>query len=317
LRAIRKCYKSQGLTNAAVDIIMKSWRAGTKPQYFVYLKPWLHFCKNVPTPTVYHVLEFLSTLVAQRCSYRQICSARSAISTVVHLDNGLTLGKHPLVQRFMKGVFESQPVFPKFPITWDVTQVLNFFRSLESPALMQPALLGKKLALLIGILAGGQRCQTLHAINVLDIVIADSKCIIPIYGPLKQSKPGNHLKPLQFTVYTPEPKLCVVTNLTAYLQKTSHCRQDPSLFISCQKPYRAVTRDTISRWCKQMMAAAGIDTNKFCTHSSRSAASSSAHTKGVSLNLICRSAGWSSEKTFARHYHKTIIDLNIGELLLQ
>ena len=85
-------------------------------------------------------------------------------------------------------------------------------------------MLTKKLATLIGILAGGQRAQTIHVINVMDIVITGEKCIIPIYNPIKQTRKGKHMKPLEFKVYVSNEKLCVVHNLTTYLQRTKSHR---------------------------------------------------------------------------------------------
>ena len=149
----------------------------------------------------------------------------------------------------MKGVFEDRPVFPKYKLIWDVQILLNYFRTLPSPTALTLELLGKKLALLIGILAGGHRFQTLHAINVLDIKIVGKKCVIPIYENLKQSKPGKHLKPLEFTVYLTEPKLCVVSNLKEYLAKTFPLRKHPQLFLSYVKPHKPISKD-----CVQMVS---------------------------------------------------------------
>ena len=126
-----------------------------------------------------------------------------------------------------------------------------------------------------------------------------------------------YMKSLEFKVYVKEPKLCVVDNLKEYLRKTSPNRKDYNLFISYQKPYGPVTTDTISRWCKQMMGMAGIDINKYCSHSSRSAASSFAKHKGVSLKTIIDTAGWASQCTFAAYYEKCIEDdETIGSRLL-
>ena len=76
------------------------------------------------------------------------------------------------------------------------------------------------------------------------------------------------------------------------------------LFISYQKPHKAVSKDSIARWCKEVMTNAGIDMTSFVSHSSRSAASSYAHAKGASLKDICAACGWATEKTFALHYKK-------------
>ena len=166
------------------------------------------------------------------------------------------------------------------------------------------------------IVAGGQRCQTVHAIDIRDINLSTDRCVIPLYEKLKQTRPGNHLKPLGFKPFHAEPKLCVIQNLIAYLNKTKQKRKDTQLFISYIKPYRAVTKDTVARWSKSIMKEAGIDIEKYCTHSSRSAASSYVKSKGISLKHIALSAGWSNEKTFGLHYDKDIEEFNIGQSIL-
>ena len=57
-----------------------------------------------------------------------------------------------------------------------------------------------------------------------------------------------------------------------------------------------------------MLELAGININLYSAHSSRSAAASYAKSKGVPLKTICATAGWSTERTFARFYDKEIED---------
>ena len=168
--------------------------------------------------------------------------------------------------------------------------------------------MGKKLALLLAIISGGQRAQTIHSIDVLDIRILGNKCMIPIYDELKQTRPGKHLNTLEFNVFTKEPSLCVVTTLKDYLARTAPHRKFPKLFLTSQKPYTPVSKDTISRWCKDVLKEAGIDITKYSSHSTRSASSSYLENRGVSLKRICRAAGWSNARTFQRHYCKTIVE---------
>ena len=309
---IRDYYEKQGLSNVAIDLIMASWRPGMKSQYNVYLTLWVKYFKDkgiAYTPTLNVGIEFLTYLFRQGYSYRQIAMARSALSSVIVMgkaEEGVTFGKHMFVKRLLKGISEKKPVFPKFKMTWNVQTLFDYFRSLDHPDQLTLATLGKKLVLLIGIVAGGHRSQTLHAIRSTDIRILGDRCVIPIYDPIKQTRPGRHLKPLEFRVYLNDPKLCVVEHLKQYLLKTSLIRKHPQLFISYQKPHNPVSKDTLARWCKQMMALAGIDINEYSSHSSRSAASSYAKAKGLSIRDICASAGWSSENTFARYYDKEI-----------
>ena len=48
-------------------------------------------------------------------------------------------------------------------------------------------------------------------------------------------------------------------HLKVYLQKTASLRNEcTQLLISHQKPFKAVSKDTISRWIKTMLADSGV-----------------------------------------------------------
>ena len=195
--------------------------------------------------------------------------------------------------------------------------MFNYFRSLDHPENLSMGLLGKKLALLMCVIAGRQRCQTLHAVDIRDIKFVEDKRVIPIYEKLKQTKPGTHMKPVEFKLFTCDLKLCVINNLKLYLEKTEPVRKDTGLFISYYRPNRSVFKDTVTRWCKYIMKLAGIDVHQYCVHSSRSTASSYAKSRRVSLKDLAVSAGWRSERTFSLHYDRQTEDFNIGHHILQ
>ena len=54
------------------------------------------------------------------------------------------------------------------------------------------------------------------------------------------------------------------------------------------------------------MQDAGIDVNKYKTHSARGAVTSKARQSGVPLNEIMKVAGWATERTFAQFYEKPL-----------
>ena len=292
------------------DLIINSWREGTKSQYKLYFNKWCLYSQerkmNPLQPTTTEAIEFLTHLFKQGHSHGQISTARSALSSIISLTNSsdISFGNLPIVKRLMKGIYEAKPNLPKYSTIWNVGTVFNYFRQIEHQDLMPVSLLGKKLALLMGLLSGGQRSQTLHSLNIEDIKIRGDKCIIPIMQKIKQTRTGKHMKPLIFKCFLQEPKLCVVSTLKSYINQTKHLRKDSGLFISYIAPFRCVTKDTICRWCKDILRLAGIDINLYTTHSSGAAASSFAKTKGISINEIMDSAGWSSEKSFSRHYNK-------------
>ena len=69
-------------------------------------------------------------------------------------------------------------------------------------------------------------------------------------------------------------------------------------WLSYCKPFKPVSRDTISRWVKNVLEKAGINTKIFGAHSTRAAATSAAKSANKSINTIMDAAGWSSESTF-------------------
>jgi hypothetical protein len=55
-------------------------------------------------------------------------TARSALSALGIMFDNVLVGAHPLVIRFMKGVFNLRPVRMKNVCIWDVSIVLHYLR---------------------------------------------------------------------------------------------------------------------------------------------------------------------------------------------
>ena len=69
----------------------------------------------------------------------------------------------------------------------------------------------------------------------------------------KHNKPGRHLQDLKFKSYAPHRRLCIYTYLQKYLAVTKPLQGDETkLLVSFNKPYQAVSRDTIRTWNTQV-----------------------------------------------------------------
>ena len=321
LQFIRQSIESTGISPEATEILMCSWRKSTRQQYKGYLELWTRFClKNgfqPCAPQINEVIDYLLSLFKSGLGYSGINTARSALSSVLSLHDGVSLGSHPLVIRFMKGVFEQRPSLPRYTATWDVNIVLSYFKALPLAEHLSLKELTLKLASLLVILSG-QRLQTIHLLHIDHMILQENKVIFQVKGLVKQSKPGRHIKDLEFEVYTPDERLCVVLCLKEYLKRTSVIRgQQKQLLLSFVKPHSAVSKDTLSRWIKTIMEKAGVDMNIFKTHSTRSASTSAASLLGVNIQTIMNTAGWTNARTFATFYHKPIEGLaNFSQALL-
>ena len=64
------------------------------------------------------------------------------------------------------------------------------------------------------------------------------------------------------------------------------------------KPYRAASKDTLSRWCKSIIKESRISIHSYTSHSSKAAASSYAKSRGALFSTIIQSTGWKSKRTF-------------------
>lgn len=233
--------------------------------------------------------------------YRTIGIARSALSTFLKTCSNIDINKFEEITRFMKGVFNSRPALPRLTHTWDVGTVLRYLENMSVVTLLQ---LSCKLCMLF-LLLSAQRCQTLHMIEISDIKFSNDQVFIAPSHLLKQTRPGCHIDTIVFDKYRKNEKLCIVSVLNEYLKRTKDLRSNNKLLISTMKPFKAVSKDTISRWVKLVMVKAGVDM-AFQPHSTRSASSSKAGLQGVPLNIIMKTAGWSNARVFATFYKKPI-----------
>ena len=260
-------------------------------------------------------VNFLAMLFRAGLSYSAICVARSALSSYFECTDCQQFGDHKRVRQFIKGVFEKRPAFPKYSSTWDVNLVLEYIESYYPHEKLALRELSYKLVMLLALLSG-QRLQTLHSLSLSSLKVSDSRWVFSVDVPLKQTRKGKHLAPLEFLAFPQNNKLCVVSVLKEYVRRTKDVRgSETKLLLSHQKPHKHVSKDTLARWLTVVLNKAGVDTQQFGAHSTRAASTSAAATCGVPVDVLLRAAGWSSESTFSRFYKKTPAT-NMGQALL-
>ena len=197
----------------------------------------------------------------------------------------------------MKGVFNLKPPRPRYKTTWDVKIVFDYMRGLWSLSSLSLQDLTVKNCMLTA-LVSAQRKQTLHLLRICNMDISDYVITFHVDDLLKTSKPGNVGCTLVFEQYKQDARICVYQHLKYYLDRTQELRgQESHLYSSFRKPHQRVSRDTIGRWLKHVMANAGLNVNLFKPHSTRSAAVSKV---GASLPVTdtMNHVGWRNERTF-------------------
>ena len=249
------------------------------------------------------VLEFLCERFEAGKQYRTINTLRSAISMTHEEVDGVRVGQHPMVSRFLKGVYNLRPPAPKYTVMWDIDTVLDHISELPDNDHLDLQQLSHKLTMLLA-LTNADRCSDLTALDLsYRTYLGDGvRFIIP--GLTKTRVSGPPLEAL-YPAFPENRKLCPVQTLRAYELRTQAMRPSSGrtrnpLFISVRKPHQPVKPATLGRWLKSMMHQAGVDTEVFSAHSTRGATTSKARLVGVSLGDIVKAANWSSTSTFSR-----------------
>lgn len=294
-----------------MDVMVGSLTTTTQKQYDSAYRSWWKYCSDtnisVFSATPIQVIRFFQYLFRQKSfRYGSFNNIRSAL-TLIMPDN---LGKHPIIKRYIRGISKVRPQNPRYNITWDPQILLDYLHSLYPNEILSLELLSKKLISLMALITA-QRFQTFNLIKVENIIFTnEGEVLIFISDAIKTSGPNKMQPCLQFQSFIENPELCLVSTLLQYINKTANLRDTNNeyLFISYSNPFNRVSSQTLSRWVKDSMTKAGINTDIFSGYSIKHAATSTAFKRGLPINLIRKTAGWTENSgTFARFYNRPII----------
>ncbi len=276
---------------------------------------WQKFCSDKGISSTHtninSVLEFFTSLYTNGCHYSGLCAARSALTSLVHIEDGPSISAHPLTNRFLKGVFNMHPPAPRYVEIWDVDKVLSYFNNKNHNDQLSFKELCTKTVTLLMIL-GANRKNAFSTFTIDNVKTDETKCVICPNKVMKHSRPGFKPEPLVFHRYQLNKKLCIVSCIDHYLfQRNKLVHRDEKAFIvTYGKPHKPASTDTISRWIKDTLRDSGINVDVFTSHSCRAASTSKAFAVGVPLHEILKRANWSRAETFHKHYKRTIVPTN-------
>ena len=263
MSCIRKSFSHLPLPAEVAKVVMASWRSSTKKQYHTYINKWLDFCRQRQIdpykPGLTAALQFLHTFNDNELSYSAINTARSALSTVLTTEGAKTFGRHPVVSRYLKGVFLNRKPVPKYNSIWDVSEVLRYLKTLNPNQQISLKELTLKLVMLLSLVTP-QRGQSINMLDISGMTLTESCSTFLLLKHIKTSRPGNSGPCIKFSRFTSDDEICPIKTLNAYIQRTEKVRQgNTQLLLSYVKPFKPVSRDTISCWMKMVLHVAGID----------------------------------------------------------
>ena len=99
-------------------------------------------------------------------------------------------------------------------------------------------------------------------------------------------------------------------NLNEYIKRSKPWREsnhEKQLLLSSIRPHNAVVSCTVSGWLKKTIKQAGINTDLFKAHSTRSDLSSKVSVGRAPLVEILKRGSWSHHSAWQRFYNKDII----------
>ncbi|XP_046569923.1 uncharacterized protein LOC124278248 [Haliotis rubra] len=171
-----------------------------------HLTRWEIYCDsrqiNLFTLCLEDGINFLADLAYDGLGYSAVNTARSALSSVISLPDGVSFGEHFLVKKLLKGVFEMKPSLPRHGLIWDVDIVLNHHH-FESPAVkLGLKELTLKTVMLLALLTG-QRCQTFHSLEINSMQTSASTCVFHVNARTNTFSKNN-----KKSVETTTPKFC-------------------------------------------------------------------------------------------------------------
>ncbi|KAI2662102.1 Gag-Pol polyprotein [Labeo rohita] len=242
-----------GLPQEVINTIRSARAPSTRSLYDLKWQVFEDWCTHkgvIPFQcAVSEVLCFLQSLLNNGRAFSTIKVYLAAISACHVGFEGVSVGRHSLIGRFMKGVRRLRPVSKRLVPSWDLSMVLNAltqapFEPLES---VHIKLLSLKTVLLLA-LASAKRVGELHALSVhqacLNFSPDDSKVMLlpnPAFVP-KVSDSAYNCSALELRAFYPPPfssseerklhTLCPVRALRFYVNRTRSFRKNDQLFVS-------------------------------------------------------------------------------------
>ena len=206
----------------------------------------------------------------------------------------------------------------KYFAIWNVNTLLSHLQHKNISAFYD---IPKTLATRFMILAG-TRVNIFVRLKVTNIYITDTEVTFTFDEVLKHSLPNYKQNPLIFRAYTSK-ELCPVTTLNKYLEDRLPVSGDLAFFITTVKLNEKASKCSICRWIKFTLPEARINSGLATSHSCRFSSTSKAIETNLDLQTILKSANWSGDSTFKKHFLRKIqhefppIEENFGLKLLE
>ncbi len=298
---------ASGLPAEVVETILQSRAPSTRKVYNLRWKFFTSWCRarqqdpvNCPVGTV---LEYLQARLSAGVSHSTVKVHVAALSAYHSPLDGNTVGKHPLVIRFLRGALRMRPPVRSRVPTWDLAVVLEAlckppFEPIEE---ISDRHLSLKTTFLLAI-TSLKRVGDLQALSVapsyLDFAPGLAKAFLYPRAGYTPKVPTTAPRPVVLQAFHPPPFrdsdqvklncMCPVRALDTYVHRATQWRRSDQLLVCVGPPRRGLpaSKHTISRWIVETITAcyesSGLPSPLGVkAHSTRGVAASKAFSAGV------------------------------------
>ncbi len=322
---------ASGLSTEVVETILQSRAPSTRKSYTAKWHLFTSWCHSRQLDPVVcplgSMLEFMQDRFASGLSSSTLSVYVAAIAAHHAPVGEQSLGRNPLVTRFLRGTRRLRPpVRPRMP-TWDLAVVLEAL----SKAPFEPLedvpwrFLTVKTVFLLAIWRESvicRPCQWPHHVSSLRLVWREHFCTPGRGMSLRCPQLFHGQLFFRRSVHLPfgilTRKSLIVRALDTYVHRAALWRKSDHLFV-CYGPYKKglpANKQTLSRWIVDAITTAYEFSDLPSplgarAHSTRGMAASKAFSSGVSMHDICNAAGWSTPR-----YYSLDLDATPGSSVL-
>ena len=248
---------------------------------------------------------------------KQVSTIRNYRSAIAAIHKGFPdqsfIGNNRIIHDLLRRMLHDRPPSLRLPPSWSLTDVLTAlaeppFEPMHASTLEH---LTHKTVFLVAAASARRRC-CLHALTTKEGYLRldnDGMRLLPDPRFLAKNQsasftPQNIFLPALGTVSTiPEDKRwCPVRAVKWYLEKTRSIRKYDQLFLLPRSPHTPASRDSISRWIKDLIRPHTSPHERPRAHDVRAHSTSRAWFAGVSLEDIMKAAAWKTPTTFVSCY---------------
>ena len=322
LEAERRSLQDQGFPEPVIHVMLAAKRTSTRKVYDSRWSAFADWCSQRDLdPTVVPVtgvLEFLTSIIPDK-STNTLRGYVSAISSRHAPVDDASLGSHPAVSQWLKGLVQSKGISRSIVPAWDLDIVLAALKSHPFEPAANDKFATWKTVFLVAV-ASARRAGELHALRMDQPYIRWSATDVTLFPDVtflpKVNTPFHASQPICLPAMHDEKDsdlrlLCVRRALKRYVNSSASYRKARAqqLFVCYGGKSRGnpVSKYRISSWLVELIAWVYTHQNLpvpqgIKGHQTRKQSTSIADLAGVDPQLICAAATWASRCTFAKHY---------------